>query len=60
MPDADGYNAAEKIQVLFALDIADELPLGVIDHQRVFVVSGGTVEDIFPFLADNFVFGHSG
>ncbi len=44
MADADGENAAEEIQELFAVGIIDKMILGVIDDQRLVVISRDTGE----------------
>ena len=58
VPHADRDDPAQEVEVLPALDVANVLALGVVNHQRVFIVRGDAVEDVFLMLADDFVFGH--
>jgi len=58
VPDADGDDAAEKIQVLIAVGIPDILVLGVRDDQRFFVVMKDGREKMVPVGEKDFFFGH--
>jgi hypothetical protein len=55
---ADGYNSAQKIKELLSFNVPNVLALGVVNHHRVFEVSGDTVENVFLLFANDFVFGH--
>ena len=56
--DADGDDAAQKVEVLLPVYVPHVLVLRMIDHQRVFVVGGDAVEKVFLLFANDFVFGH--
>src|SRR5918995_2357531 len=58
MADADGQNAAEKIQVLFTLNIVDVIALSVIEDQRLVVVGRDTGKEILSVFIYNFLFVH--
>ena len=58
MPDADGDDPAQEVEILLPVQVPNVLPLGVVNHQRVFEVGCDAVEDVFLFFANDFVFGH--
>ena len=59
MADAYGENAAKEIQEFFAVGIVDVMIFGMIDHQRLVIISGDTRKKIFFLFVDDFLFVHS-
>src|SRR5579872_1757697 len=58
MAHADRDNAAQKIEVLLPIQVVHVLPLGMIDHQRVFVICRDAVKKVILIFIGNFVFSH--
>ena len=57
--DADRQDSAEKIQVLVAFGIPDELILGPRQHQRLAVVMEHRRKEVFLIRQNDFFFGHT-
>ena len=55
---ADGDDTAQEVEILLPIQVPNVLPLGMINHQRVFEVGCSAVEDVFLFFANDFVFSH--
>ena len=53
--NGDGEDAAEKVEVLAALDVPDVLHFGTIGDERPLVVIGDGWPDEFFMLGDDFV-----
>ena len=51
MADANGENAAKEIQKFFAVRIVDIMVFGMIDDQRLVVISGDTRKRYFFCLS---------
>src|SRR5581483_2912010 len=58
MANADRENAAEKIQEFLAVGVVDVLILGMIDHQRLVVISRDAGEKVLLLLFDDFFLVH--
>ena len=59
MADANGENAAKKIQEFFAVGILNVVIFGVIHHQGLVVIGGDTGKKIFFLFVEDFLFVHS-